>query len=103
MPIEKHLLEAIVRLVRNSRPESTNLALVKDEVAFGASPRASQSLKIASQAAAILAGDSTVQWKHIQRMAPAVLRHRLVLSFKALAKKRSSGDIIQELLKETIL
>jgi MoxR-like ATPase len=103
VPMDKMILEGIVNLVRNSRPESTHLSLVKEEVAFGASPRASQALKIASQAAAILSGDAAVSWKHVQRMAPAVLRHRMVLGFKALSRKRTPAEIIAELLKETIL
>ena len=96
------LVEAAVRLVRNTRPGETQLQFVKTFLDFGASPRASQALVIASKALALLQGAKEVSPEHILTIAPSVLRHRIVLSFKALSEKQTASDIVTLILKDTV-
>jgi|1048.fasta_scaffold18781_3 MoxR-like ATPase len=102
-PMSQQLVEACVRLVRNTRPEETSLQHIKNFVEFGSSPRASQALVLAAKAAAFLSGASQVGWEHVERVAPAVLQHRLVLNFKAASEGIKSLDVCKTLVAESIL
>jgi MoxR-like ATPase len=97
------LLETIVRVVRSTRPESTELGVVKEFIDFGASPRASQGLALASRALALVRGKSEVTWDDIRTIAPSVLRHRIVTSFRAQTAKRSATSLVEEILQSTVL
>ncbi len=96
------ILESIVRIVRNTRPESTHLKMVKEFLAFGASPRASQALTLASKALALLSGQAEVSMEHVVKIAPSVLRHRCVPAMGALRQDKSMNEIIQEILQDTL-
>lgn len=97
------LLDGIVRIVRNTRPSESQLKLVSEYLDFGASPRASQSLVIAAKAKAFLDGALEVTPAHVMRVAPAVLRHRCVVNFKAMTEKRGINEIVEAVLNETVL
>lgn len=101
--ISKSLLEGIVRIVRNTRPGDSKLKVAAECIDYGASPRASQAMVIASKALALLKGATEVDPTHIMAVGPAVLRHRCVASFKSLTQKRSMNDIVGEILAETVL
>lgn len=103
IPIARTLLESCVRLVRNTRPEESSLSFIRDYVEFGASPRASQALVLAAKAAAFMNNSRTVEWEHIASVAPAVLQHRVVLSFRAASEKTSALQICKTLVSESIL
>lgn len=62
------------------------------------SPRASIALARCARALAWLQGKDYVAPEHVQRMAPEVLRHRLLLSFEAEAEGMTSGDMVRRLL-----
>lgn len=66
---------------------------------FGASPRATIALKMASKAHAFLEGRNYVTPHDVKQIAPDVLRHRLRLSFEAEAEEITSDDIVEMLLK----
>ncbi len=55
--MDEQLIKGIVRLVRNTRPSESQLSVAKEYLEFGASPRASQSLFIASKALAVIRGE----------------------------------------------
>lgn len=103
IPMQQQLLEACVRLVRNTRPAESKLQHIKNYVDYGASPRASQSLVLAAKAAAFLAGAQQVSWEHVEKVATAVLQHRLVLNFKAATDGIQSKDVCKTLVAESIL
>jgi len=103
IPTPQALIEACVRLVRNSRPADSQLGSVKNFVEYGASPRASQALVLAAKATAFLNNANQVQWEHIQAVAPSVLQHRLVLNFKATTERLSSLEVCKMLVAESIL
>lgn len=103
IPMSQQLLEACVRLVRNTRPAESKLQHIKKYVDYGASPRASQSLVLAAKAAAFLAGAQQVSWEHIASVATPVLQHRLVLNFKAATDGIQSREVCQTLVAESVL
>jgi MoxR-like ATPase len=102
-PMSQQLLEACVRLVRNTRPQETKLEHIKKFVEFGASPRASQALVLASKAQAFLENAPQVGWEHVERVATAVLQHRIVLNFRAGSDGVRSLDVCKTLLAESVL
>jgi MoxR-like ATPase len=90
----------IVRLVQATRPDNASApAAVKRCVQWGAGPRASQSLALAAKAAAALAGRLNAAVEDVDAAATIVLRHRLVLNYRAEADGLSADAIITELLK----
>lgn len=87
-----------VRLAAATRPQHGSVPGVTEYIECGASPRASQALVLAGKARAMLNGRSHVDFADIRTLAPAVLRHRLVLNFRARAEKTDAEDIIARLL-----
>jgi len=78
----------------------TKTRTTKDLIEYGASPRASIGLILAAKAKALLNGRKYVSAKDIEDMAYPVLRHRLILNFKAEREGKTADDVIRELLKE---
>ncbi|WP_186645615.1 AAA family ATPase [Fluviispira vulneris] len=103
VPIKEDLLQGIVRIVRNTRPHESKLSVARDYLEFGASPRATQALLIASKALAVIRGQSEVQFDNVNEIAPAVLRHRCIVNFRSLAEKRSVSNIVNQIVQETVL
>ena len=83
-----HLPEAvanyIARLVTATHPQRADSpAEVKKFVKYGASPRAAIALANTGRAAALLAGKPNVGFHEVQKVAPCVLGHRLILDYSA--------------------
>lgn len=72
---------------------------MKDIIEYGASPRASIGLILAAKARALLNGRKCVYREDIDAMAYPVLRHRILLSFKAEREGLTADDVIKTLLK----
>lgn len=89
----------ITRLVRASRPQSTEVQAVRDWVRWGAGPRAGQSLVLAAKARALIHGRFAATRDDVKALASPVLRHRLLLSFAAEAEQRGTDDVVVALLK----
>jgi MoxR-like ATPase len=79
------------------RPEEHRLDLSK-LIRFGASPRASIGLLCAARAHAFLKGRGFVIPDDVKRIAPDVLRHRLLLTYEADAEAVKADDIVQRIL-----
>ncbi len=90
-----------VRLAAATRPGNGQRAPAEVEqyVSYGASPRASQYLVLGAKAYAILCGRYHVDFADVRRMAPAVLRHRLVLNFRSRADKVSADEIAKAVIE----
>jgi MoxR-like ATPase len=67
-------------------------------VTYGASPRASINLALASQALALIRGREYALPDDVRSLAPDVLRHRLVLSYEALADNVTADDVVAAVL-----
>jgi MoxR-like ATPase len=74
--------------------------LVKRALRYGAGVRGAQSLVLAAKAAALLEGRAHVAFADIQRVAPPVLRHRLIRSFEGEADGIGTDQVIEALLAE---
>lgn len=72
----------------------------KDIIEYGASPRASIGIVMAAKARALIQGRKFVSSQDIDYVALPVLRHRIILSFKAEREGKSPDDIIRELTKQ---
>ena len=101
VPIADDVAKYAIRLVRETRGESTSSEAVRKYGSYGASPRASQSLVIGAKAKALLAGRFHVDFEDVKAMALPVLRHRLVLNFRAKADGIDSDKIITDILAKT--
>ncbi len=87
----------IVRLVEETRSKDFGYSKYID---YGASPRASIALFIASKAEALIEGRSFVNPKDVKEVARDVLRHRIILNYEAEADGVSTDDIIEHLLNK---
>ncbi|HEX7277848.1 MAG TPA: hypothetical protein VF244_10780, partial [Acidimicrobiales bacterium] len=67
-------------------------------VRFGASPRGAQALILAAKATALLDGRPNVSIDDVRRVAPAALRHRLVLGYEAVADGMSADHLVGAVL-----
>ena len=97
MPVGDSVIEAILKLVRAGRPESSDIDEVKKHVAWGPGPRASQALMLACRARAVLDGRLAPSLDDIVALAPPVLRHRMALNFAARAEGVTIDHVIARL------
>ena len=94
------LLDYTTRLVRASRPGQTSLAAVRELVRWGAGPRAGQSLVLCAKARALLQGRFAVTLEDLRAVAPPVLRHRVLVNFRAEAEGVTADQVTERLLAE---
>ena len=98
-PVADHVVEHAVRLAARTRPGREGAPdFVTQYLSYGAGPRASQYLVLGAKALALLDGRVTPLAEDVDRMAVAVLRHRIVTNFNAEAEGVSGVDIIGRLV-----
>ena len=101
LPVSDHVLKFAVNLVRKSRPNTDDaLNEIKQWVAWGAGPRASQYLILSAKARAALDGRLTPAEEDVKASAINVLQHRILPSFAAQAEGINSKQIINWLLEQ---
>ena len=98
--VSDDLFAYAARLVRATRPEQTGIAFVREWTRWGASPRAGQSLVLAAKARALLQGRLAVTLDDLRTMAFPVLRHRVLVNFRAEAEGITPDDVTKRLLAE---
>jgi MoxR-like ATPase len=102
VPIADPVLQYAVRLVRATRLDTDEApAFVKESLAWGAGPRATQNLILGGKARALLEGRFYVSTDDIRAVAHPVLRHRLIPNYSAEAEGITSDKLVDRLL-ETI-
>jgi MoxR-like ATPase len=95
--MDEKLKDYIVDIVLATRkPDDYNIE-VSDYIQFGASPRATIFLSLAARVYAFLRGRAYVTPQDIKLIAPAVLRHRIILSYEAEAENISQDQIIGQI------
>jgi MoxR-like ATPase len=97
--ISEDLVEYVSNFIRATRPDTTNIEYVKEWVRWGAGPRAGQALILTAKARALLKGRFAVVTEDLHSMAYPVLRHRILVNFKAEAENVSSDQVTSELIK----
>ncbi|HLD19532.1 MAG TPA: MoxR family ATPase [Candidatus Nanoarchaeia archaeon] len=91
VPIAADVKEKVVKLIMLTRSEK---ALIE----YGASPRASISLILASKARALMNGRNYVSVEDIRALAMPVLRHRIVLNFESERKGMTADEAVKQLM-----
>lgn len=92
--IEKYIID-LVEATRN--PDQYNLN-IRDYIRYGASPRATIFLTMASRANALIEGRGYVTPQDVKTIAMNVLRHRVIITYEAEAEELSPEDIIKQIL-----
>jgi MoxR-like ATPase len=100
VPVSEPVVSYAVRLARATRPTDGAIAFVRDWIAWGAGPRASQYLILGAKARAILHGRETPAIDDVKAVAPAVFRHRIVTNFNAEAEGVKPDRIIAMLVEQ---
>ncbi len=99
--IDKELEEYIIDIIDASRnPKDYGLDELVDIIQFGASPRATIDMFKAVKANAFLRGNDYVSPIDIALIVKDTLRHRIILSYEALAKEINIDDVIQKILEK---
>jgi len=100
VPIAEDVVRYAVRLAAASRPAPTNpLDFVNDWVTWGAGLRASQYMVLGAKARALLRGRSHVSFEDIQALSLPVLRHRVLINYRAEAEGVTVVNLVERLLK----
>jgi MoxR-like ATPase len=98
--ISDDLLDYVTRLVRATRPETSSSSYVKEWTRWGAGPRAGQALVLAAKARAVVSGRLAVTLADLRAVAYPVLRHRILVNFRAEAEGVRADDVTTKLLAE---
>jgi MoxR-like ATPase len=99
MPIAQDLIRYAVRLAASSRPQQPgSRAFINDWVNWGAGTRAGQSLVLGAKARALLQGRTHVSTEDVRVLAAPVLRHRVLVNYRAEAEGVNVETIIRQLL-----
>ncbi len=100
VPCADHVIRYAMALVRATRVNKGEVAkFIRDYVAWGAGPRASQNLILAAKARAILKGRYHVAIEDVRSVALPILRHRILTNFNAEADNVRSDEIIARLME----
>jgi len=99
VPVADNVVEYAVNLVSKTRPNTEETPeIVKNYIAWGAGPRASQNLILAAKAHAVIRGKLSPDKEDVQAVAFSILFHRIVRNYKAEAEGVTEKMIIEALL-----
>lgn len=99
IPVSRHVTGFAVDLARATRPNEPGVPdFVKEQLSWGAGPRASQALILCAKTHAALSGRTNVSCNDVRHLALPVLRHRMLLSFMAEAEGITTDKTITQLL-----
>ncbi|CZE46995.1 AAA family ATPase [Campylobacter geochelonis] len=98
--IDEEVKKYIIKLIHATRePALYNIGEIGEYIEFGASPRASIDLFKASLAYALVGGKDYVSPLDIARVVKGVLRHRIILNYKARAQNITTDEVIQKIVE----
>jgi MoxR-like ATPase len=92
VPVADDIRDRAVELVQQTRTD--------EQVEYGASPRASMALVLTAKARAFLQGRSHVSWDDVRAMAPPVLRHRIILDFRAEREGLTTDEVVDRMVSD---
>jgi MoxR-like ATPase len=98
VPVPDNVMEYAVGLVHRTRPNQQGSDLARNYISWGAGPRASQNLIMASKCYALLHGKYSPDIEDVKAVALPILRHRVVRNYKAEAEGLNIEEIISRLL-----
>jgi MoxR-like ATPase len=98
--VAPHVQEYAVQLVMATQPEQAEAHdLAKKYVRYGSSPRGAQALVECGRVLALMHGRYHLAMEDVQHVAPAVLRHRIILNFDAHADGQTPESILTAIIK----
>ncbi len=97
--ISRELMGYVNRLVRATRPATSDVDFVREWVQWGAGPRAGQAMILTAKARALLDGRFAVTPADLRFVAYPVLRHRILMNFRADAEGIPSDQVTERLLE----
>ncbi len=101
IPVAEEVMKYAMVLCSATHPDSDQAsAAAKKYVRLGASPRAGQALISAAKVLALIKGRYNVSYNDINELAYPVLRHRMKLTFEAIAERVSADEIITMIIDE---
>ncbi|HZM04621.1 MAG TPA: MoxR family ATPase [Candidatus Saccharimonadales bacterium] len=101
VPVAAHVKDYAVRLVLATHPKSETASAISNQyLRFGSSPRGGQTLMLGAKVRALIQGRLNVSFDDVQAVAPAALRHRLILNFEAEAEGVTTDHIIRQILQD---
>jgi MoxR-like ATPase len=95
--IEKYILDIVFA---TREPKKYKLDELTGMIQYGASPRASIYMTVASKAYAFVQGRGYVTPQDVKSIGPDILRHRIIVSYEAEAQEKSSEHIIKRIFEE---
>jgi MoxR-like ATPase len=99
VPVASPVAEYASRLTIATRPEGDSAPdAVRRYVRYGSSPRGAQALILGGKVTALLAGRYNVAFEDLRAVAPAALRHRILLNFEGQAEGVSTDDVVGEVV-----
>ena len=102
VPLANTIQDFAVRVLQATHPETSEAtALTQKYVRYGASPRGVQAIILAAKIRSLLDGRYAVAIEDVHHVAPAALRHRLILNFEGEAEGIDPDEIIADILKHT--
>jgi MoxR-like ATPase len=100
MPVTDAAVELAVALARATRPSDPKAPReARELVRFGSGPRGPQALVLAAKARAALRGEAAADVEDVRALVVPVLRHRLVLSYRAEAEGVRDVDIVERVIQ----
>jgi MoxR-like ATPase len=99
VPVGEQVTDAILKVVRSARPGPDADKFINDSVAWGPSPRASQSLMLCARARALLQGRLSPSVEDVIALLEPVFKHRMALNFAARADGITIMQVIAHLAK----
>jgi MoxR-like ATPase len=100
IPIPSNVTGYVSRLVVATHPGGSPSATVNNYVRYGASPRGAQALVLGGKITALLDGRLNVSYDDVTAVAPAALRHRLLLNFEGQAAGVKPDDVVADLVAQ---
>jgi len=98
VPVADNVVEYAVTMVGKTRPNSDAAsALIKNYLDWGAGPRASQNLILATKTHAVIHGKFSPDIEDVQAVSGSILRHRIIKNYKAEAEGITDDFIIKSL------
>ncbi len=96
-----HVQEYAIALVMATQPEQKEAhPLAKKYVRYGSSPRGAQALVECGRVLALMRGRFHLSIEDVTKVAPAVLRHRIILNFDAHADGQTPETILEAVIQE---
>jgi len=99
--VAPHIADLAARLTLATHPDKNESPLlVRRYVRYGASPRAMQALMLAGRAEALLSGRAWMNEADLRKVAPHILRHRMILSFEARLEEVTADQLVKAVLEQ---